>query len=215
MKYLVIICLIALSFKTSAQERVITGRILDKATQEPIENVNITVQGTTSGSVSDSLGVFQINIKSNFKSLLISHVSYEMVLIEIPASDKFRIELESIFVVIPQIILNQQPPELASLDSTNKERDNRVSGAVEQNAGFYDGIEYLDYYLTTNYKYPEGLIEYIRGGTYVSFDIDITGAVGNVKVRDDSLNIAIINFLITYCDHSMRIKRIYMGSSNA
>ena len=188
MKYLVIVCLIAFGLKTQAQDRVITGRIVDKATQQPIESADITVKGTTSGAVSDSLGLFQIKVKSSFKTLMISHVNYQLVLIQIPEADKFKIEIDRIFILLPKVVLSFRPPELAALEPTVKGKANLVSREVEQNASFYGGIEYLNYFLATNYKYPVGLDSIVAGETYVSFEIGITGAVDSVKIHDDSLN---------------------------
>jgi hypothetical protein len=196
MKYLIVVCLLAFSIKTSAQDRVITGRIVDKETRQPIENANIIVQGTTSGSVSDSLGIFQINLTAGFKSLLISHVSYQLISVQIPAADKFRIELMEIFMVLPKVMLSLQPPELDSLLSTNNASDYKDVREVEQNASFYGGIEYLNYYLSTNYKFPEGLDSSVKGSTYVSFRVDTSGAIENVKVHDVLLNVSMKNHLI-------------------
>ena len=196
MKYLVIVCLMAFSINTIAQDRVITGRILDKATQQPITNANITLQGTTSGGVSDSIGVFELKLKSNFKSLVISHVNYQSVLIQIPDGDKFKIELDKIYIVLSKVVLSFQPPELAPLDTIKKAEANIASREVEQNASFNGGMEYLNYFLATNYKYPEGLDSLVAGETYVSFEIGINGAVDSVKIHNDSLNTSMQNQII-------------------
>ena len=196
MKYLFVICLVALGLKTHAQDRAITGILLDKTTQQPIENANITLKGTTSGAVSDSLGVFKIILKSNIKSLVISHVNYQTVLIQIPEKDKFKIKLDKIYVVLPKVVLNLQPPALAPFDTTYKERERIANREVEQNASFYGGTEYLNHFLSTNYKYPEGYDLLLSGETYVSFEVGITGSVDSVKIQDDLLNIAMKNQII-------------------
>lgn len=196
MKYLVIVCLIAFSIKTLAQDRVITGRILDKATQQPIAYANITIQGTTSGGVSDSMGVFELKLKSSFKSLVISHVNYQSVLIQFPAGDKFKIELDKIYIMLPMVVLSFQPPELAPLDTIKKVKANIASREVEHNASFNGGMEYLNYFLATNYKSPEGLDSLVTGETYVSFKIGINGAVESVKIHNDSLNTSMQNQII-------------------
>lgn len=179
-----------------AQDRVITGRILDKATQQPIVNANITLQGTTSGGISDSMGVFELKLKSNFKSLVISHVNYQLVLIQIPDGDKFKIELDKIYILLPRVVLSLQPPELAPLDTIKKVKVNIASREVEQNASFYGGMEYLNYFLATNFKYPEGLDLLVSGESYVSFEIGFNGAVESVKIHNDSLNTFMQNQII-------------------
>ena len=182
--------------KIHAQDRVITGRLIDKTTQQPIENANIILKGTTSGAVSDSLGVFQIILKSNFRSLVITHVNYQSVLIQITEKDKIKIELNKIYVVLPKVVLALQPPLLAPFDTTDRDRESIVNREVEQNASFYGGIEYLNYFLSTNYKYPEGLDSLIAGEVYVSFEVGITGTVDSVKIHNDSLNIAMKNQIL-------------------
>ena len=189
MKYPVLVCLIVFTLTASAQERLITGRIVDKNTQKPIENADILVKGTTSGTVSNSMGYFQLKLNPNYNTLVVSHLSYLMISTQVPESDNFKIELEEIYIVLPKVVLSFQPPELSPFQPDTLEIDSKSSREVEQSAGYYGGMEYLNYYLTTNYKYPEGLDSLIVGETYVSFEIDITGAVDSVRIHNDSLNV--------------------------
>ena len=188
MKYLIAVCLLLLSPTTRAQERLITGRILDKTTQLPITNANIIVAGTTSGSVSNSMGYFELNIKPGFETLLISHIGYRSGNVQIPPTDRFNIELEKVLVVLPKVVLFFRSPELAPYLTTTLTRDRKSNREVEQSAVYSGGIEYLNYYLTTNFKYPKDLNSPVKGETYVSFEVTKVGAIENVKIHNDSLN---------------------------
>jgi CarboxypepD_reg-like domain/Leucine rich repeat/Gram-negative bacterial TonB protein C-terminal len=189
MKYLITLCLFTSFLLASAQEREITGRIIDKSSQQPIADANIIVHGTTTGSVSNAMGYFKLKIKPNYKSLVISHVSYQRGIAQIPDSGKFKIQLEKIFVVLPKITLSFRPPELAPYQPLNKIKDDKKYYQLEQSASFYGGFEYLNYYLITTFKYPESLKKRIGGETLVSFEIDNKGGVNSIKIHDDSLNI--------------------------
>jgi len=196
MKYLVLYCLIAVGLVSRAQERVITGRIVDKKTQQPIENASISVLGTTTGSFSNSMGIFQIKLASNYKSLIISHLSYQMVSIEVPEGDNFKIGLEEIFVMLPKANLTLQPPELAPYQLTKDEQKIKISREIEASASFFGGFEYFNYYLTTHFKYPDSLSVVVAGDTHVSFEVNPSGIVENIKVYDDSLNTSMRNQII-------------------
>jgi TonB-linked SusC/RagA family outer membrane protein len=57
------------------QELKITGKITDASTKEPLPGVNITVEGTTVGTVSDLDGNFTINASNN-AVLVFSYIGY-------------------------------------------------------------------------------------------------------------------------------------------
>ena len=196
MKYFVVVWLISVGISAHTQDRIITGRIVNKSTQVALRNVNIVVQGTTSGAVSNARGFFQIKLKSNFKSLVLSHVGYQEISIIIPEVNNFKIEMEPIFAVMPKVDLSTRPPELALYKQDTINITKRTFLDVQENATFIGGVEYLNNFLTTNFKYPDSLNLAIRGSTYVIFEIDSKGAISKVKIQDDSLNKAMKNHLI-------------------
>ncbi|HEX3010389.1 MAG TPA: SusC/RagA family TonB-linked outer membrane protein, partial [Bacteroidales bacterium] len=60
----------------AVQQQTITGTITDAANNEPLPGVNITIEGTTLGAVSDIDGKFSINVPSTNAVLVFSFVGY-------------------------------------------------------------------------------------------------------------------------------------------
>jgi len=197
MKFIATLSLLAFGLLAHAQERVVTGQIVDKTTLLPIANANILIQGTTSGTISNLRGFFQINLKANYKGLIVSHVSYQEITIVIPEVNSFKIEMEQIFIILPKVVLSTRPPELAPYQLP---ADIITYKEVEQNATFNGGTEYLISYLTSNFNYPDSLTYILKGSTYVSFNVEITGAIGNILIHHGSLNKLLKNQLILLFD---------------
>ncbi len=59
-----------------AQKHKVSGYVFDNETKEPIENVNVTVVGESSGGITDSAGFFQIQMMSTPVRLYFSHLNY-------------------------------------------------------------------------------------------------------------------------------------------
>lgn len=55
---------------------IVSGTVWDKNTGAPVENVNISLKGSGRGTISNSLGVFQLRVKTLPFFLELSHVSY-------------------------------------------------------------------------------------------------------------------------------------------
>ena len=46
------------------QQRIVTGRVLDNATDENMIGVSVQVKGTATGGITDMDGKFQVNVSS-------------------------------------------------------------------------------------------------------------------------------------------------------
>lgn len=79
---------------TYAQEKTVTGTILDSE-QIPLPGASILVTGTTTGVAADFDGNFSINVPVEYNSLSISYIGYESKTITINNENSFVIVLES------------------------------------------------------------------------------------------------------------------------
>ncbi len=61
---------------SAVQTKTITGKVTDATTGEPIPGVNVSVQGTTLGTISDVSGNYSIQISSAQATLVFSFVGY-------------------------------------------------------------------------------------------------------------------------------------------
>lgn len=73
---LVLLLLLAGNFFTlAAQNRTISGKILDRL-QEPLIGVSICVEGSTTGGTTDADGVFRLHVPQGETTLIVSYVGY-------------------------------------------------------------------------------------------------------------------------------------------
>jgi len=93
------------------EEGIITikGKVVDGSTSKPIKGVNIIVQGTTTGTISDENGAFEIQADGSNIFLVFSHIGYTTTLIEYKSDTKNAIiklnigtnDLSTVSVTIP------------------------------------------------------------------------------------------------------------------
>ncbi|MCH7408119.1 SusC/RagA family TonB-linked outer membrane protein [Belliella sp. DSM 111904] len=83
-----------LPFQAVENEKVLRGKILDKASQEPIPGASILVKGTSIGVVTDVMGVFEMSIPQDAETLIVSFIGYLQVEIPIENQSIFTIQLE-------------------------------------------------------------------------------------------------------------------------
>ncbi|MBN1133138.1 MAG: TonB-dependent receptor [Bacteroidales bacterium] len=65
----------SVSFAAIGQQRQVTGTVTDAETNEPLIGVNVTVSGTTLGTITDVDGNYSINVSSG-QTLVFSYVGY-------------------------------------------------------------------------------------------------------------------------------------------
>lgn len=79
------------------QQQKITGMVTDASSNEPLPGVNVTVEGTTIGTVTDVNGKYSIEIPSANSTLVFSFVGY--ITEKMPANGKTTIDV----VLIPDV----------------------------------------------------------------------------------------------------------------
>lgn len=77
-----------------ATTRTISGRVADSGTGRALPNVQVVVQGTTVGIVTDANGVFQLqNVPETLSQLQFKHPCYFPTGVTIAATLEFEIEI--------------------------------------------------------------------------------------------------------------------------
>lgn len=76
---LLVLGLILLSSFAMAQKGTIKGTITDEKTNGPVQFLNILVEGTSIGTVTDENGKFQLSIEPGTYNLILSSIDYEAV----------------------------------------------------------------------------------------------------------------------------------------
>ena len=142
---------------------ILTGKITDSKSGQPISNANIYVKGSMYGVKSNQNGFYKINIKQIPSSITFSHIGYaeKQILIE-KSKNIFNISLES------------QSSELNGITITPKKPENIIKGKplYVKDFNFYN-----DYILLLAYKYKslneaELILMKTNGDTLLSLQVN-------------------------------------------
>ncbi|WP_345006942.1 TonB-dependent receptor [Snuella lapsa] len=76
-----------------AQERNLTGTVVDAETQEPLPGATVLIKGTSKGTSTDFDGNFSLTADSNDKLLVVSYVGYKTQEVSVDGRSSFTINL--------------------------------------------------------------------------------------------------------------------------
>jgi hypothetical protein len=71
--------LVGVAFTTVAQTGEIRGRVIEKATGEPLPAVNIVIEALVTGAISDLEGNYSLKVAPGTYNLKISYISFNIV----------------------------------------------------------------------------------------------------------------------------------------
>jgi len=84
MKNIFVLCMaLIMSFQLMAQQRRISGTIVDSRDRSPMIGANIMEKGTTNGTVTDIDGKFSMEVSSDNSVLVISSIGYRTIEINV------------------------------------------------------------------------------------------------------------------------------------
>ena len=84
------------SLFAETSEHILTGRVIDIESNEPIKNVELFISGATVGTTTNENGEFTLKTPFLPCHLIVMHVSYQSVVLPITKSDDFSIKLSKI-----------------------------------------------------------------------------------------------------------------------
>lgn len=83
----------------------VTGKVIDAATGEPLVGVNVTVQGTTQGTLTDPDGRYSINVSDANATLLFSFIGYISETVKIAGRASIDISLVTDVKALEEIVV--------------------------------------------------------------------------------------------------------------
>lgn len=84
--FLIILCtsLITQNFAFAQNKGIVTGKLLDASTKEPLFFANISIEGTSIGTSSDEEGEFLLNnVPTGDQTLIISYIGYKSLEVQV------------------------------------------------------------------------------------------------------------------------------------
>lgn len=88
-----------------AQERAVSGQVLDATNQEGLPGVNIIVKGTTTGAITDLDGNYSVTIPDNNASLIFSSVGYETQEVAVGNQSVINVSLIADITALSEIVV--------------------------------------------------------------------------------------------------------------
>lgn len=136
-----LLCLALLGTLIASAQKVVTGRVLDAATQEPLAFVPFVIEGTHTGTTSDIDGRFSLPVPQLPVSLRASYVGYDPVTVTITDEQPVTVSLSS------------SNTELHAVEIAPTENPaHRIIRRVYANRKESDGMRYRSYRYTSYSK---------------------------------------------------------------
>lgn len=105
----------------------VTGTITDATTNEPLTGVNISIEGTTKGVISDVNGKYAIEVLEENATLVFSYIGYETLKIKVEGQSSLDVKLLPNITNLDEVIVvgygSQKKSDLTGSISTVKEKD--------------------------------------------------------------------------------------------
>ena len=93
--FMIMVTLMCVSWAAIAQNRIISGTVVDAANNEPLIGATVSPIGGGQGAATDLEGSFTINVPANVKSAKISYVGYKEQTVALHNGMKVRLESTS------------------------------------------------------------------------------------------------------------------------
>jgi iron complex outermembrane receptor protein len=106
MKKLLLLCLICVSAWAQAQTRLVTGVVTSSTDGTAVAGANVTVKGSSAGTVTDADGKFSINVEGDPVVLSISFIGFATQEITVPASNTVTVVLQSSAEELQEVVVS-------------------------------------------------------------------------------------------------------------
>lgn len=109
MKKLLLTCFaLAVALIAFAQERPISGKVTSKEDGSPLPGVNVVVKGTTSGAVTDSDGVYKLNVGPGDQTLIFSFIGLQTSEVAIGSRSVVDVQLSLDVTQLSEVVVTAQ-----------------------------------------------------------------------------------------------------------
>lgn len=88
-----------------AQQREVSGKVIDLENQQPIPGVSIIIQGTTTGTITDVNGNYSIKVNDSSAKLIFSFIGFEDQTIEVGNQSQINVSLKSEITDLDEVVV--------------------------------------------------------------------------------------------------------------
>jgi TonB family protein len=161
-------------FIAAAPMRTVTGTVIDREDGRPLPGVNVTIQGTSIGTITDEEGKYKLSADSLEAGLLFSYIGYEEQKVAASSTGALDVALNPDVAQLSEVVV-------VGYGGTKRE-DTDFNPIIElaEPAG---GRKAYRQYLEQNLKYPEqALNNKVEGRVTVQFTVESSGQMSNFKI---------------------------------
>ena len=185
-----IILMLSIPLTSLAQQRLVTGIVLESQSNEPIPGVTIAVKGTQRGAVTALDGTFSLQA-ANADTLLISSVGYETQIVPVGSNSNIRISLKPQVISFQEVVVIgygqvRREDATGAIVSVSTKDFNRgaITTPQELITGKASGVQ-----ITTAGGAPgSGATIRIRGGSSLSASNDPLFVIDGVPIDNDGVS---------------------------
>ena len=151
--FVCILAILSLGISFALSQSTIKGKIQDEATKEALVAVNIIIEGTTGGTVTDLEGNFELNVgERESVTILISYVGYEQkkITLTAPYDQTLTINLQTAIIPGQEVVvtasrrsesLMEAPLEIQKMSTSDIKTS--ASGDFYQSMGSLKGVDMI------------------------------------------------------------------------
>src|SRR5690606_8802897 len=106
MKNIFVLCMaLIMSFQLMAQQRRVSGTIVDSRDQSAMIGANIMEKGTSNGTVTDIEGRFTLNLTSSAPVLVISSIGYQTLEVVVGNRNTLNLEMSEDTELLDEVVV--------------------------------------------------------------------------------------------------------------
>lgn len=185
---LLFIIWVLFALEVQAQDRTITGKVVDQTDQQPLPGVSIRVSGQKSGTLTNTDGTFSIRVAEAEKSLLFSYIGYLGKTVQLRDIGKviaLEPDLQQLSEVVVTGYSTQERKFIAGSITTLKGEDLTATGGSGFNQliqGKAAGVQ-----VSSNSGVPGGGITFrIRGNNSINASVEPLYVIDGVFVNSSN-----------------------------
>ena len=188
LKYALLLLFVTIGTLTMAQ-RTISGTVTDAETGEGLIGANISVSGTSTGTVTDFEGNYSVEIPEGSETLTISYTGYNTETVTIGASNVLDVQLSSGTILDQVVVIGygtvKKEDATGAIQTVNPEDFNRgaISSTQELLSGKVAGVQ-----ITTEGTPGGGATIRIRGGSSLSATNDPLIVIDGVPLNNGNVS---------------------------
>jgi TonB family protein len=156
----------------AAISKPISGKVISAEDGQPLPGVNVVIEGTSSGTVTDADGDFTLQTLNENQRLVFTFIGLQKQEVNIEGKDKVDVELKPDVTQLSEVVVTG----LGTMPDDDVEPVINLANPV-------GGKKAYNKYLEANTRYPqEALKNNIKGKVRVEFAVHADGSVDEYKV---------------------------------